>query len=395
MSTKAAKGQPQEATTQENRQSTEGKSSPKTRRNNVPSQEMHYTASISPGKGSTIPNDLANLVLRLQEEFSKELKKKTQIRLLIQSGRGENEAATDKGYGGLNEDTRKTFFSERNSLSRKEPLVLLIDSLGGQAKAAYQLAMFFRHYCDRFIALVPKSAKSAATLLTLGADDIMLGTSGELGPVDAQVPEGDHYVPALDRVKTLERQHASALEALDRAMALLTLRSEQEVTELMPVAIDFAARLSEPYLAKTDMEDYTRKSRVLKIGEDYASRLLERQLLHKEASRKQGDGNSDAPGDHQPPLRGISDDAALDEIRDGDFGNPIKRKARLLAQHLVGSYPDHDFAIDVEEAKGIGLQVRDPSTRMAPMIDELHQLLSDRANERLSAIGQVVKVNDE
>jgi hypothetical protein len=62
----------------------------------------------------------------------------------------------------------------------------------------------------------------------------------------------------------------------------------------------------------------------------------------------------------------------------------------------VGSYPDHDFAIDVEEAKRIGLPVRDPSTDdMASMIDELHQLLPNRDKEPLSAIGRVVQVNDE
>jgi ClpP class serine protease len=392
MNTKAAKEQAREATTQENRQSTKGKSSSKGESNNGSSQEPSYTASIS---GSTIPPDLANAVLRLQTQFSKDFRKKTKIWLLIQSGRGENVAATEGGYNTLNEETRMAFFSERNNLPQKEQLVLLIDSLGGQAKAAYQLAMFFRHYCDGFIALVPKTAKSAATLLTLGADDIMLGSSGELGPVDAQVREGEHFVPALDRVKTLERQHASALEALDRAMALLTLRSEQDVKELMPAAIEFAARVSKPYLERTDMVDYTRKSRLLKIGEDYASRLLERQFERKEAPKQDG-GKSDSQGDHQPPLRKVTYDAALNEIRDGDYGNPIKRMARLLAQHLVGSYPDHDFAIDVEEAKRIGLPVRDPSTDdMASMIDELHQLLPDRDKEPLSAIGQVVKVNDE
>ena len=394
MSTKAEKGQPQEATTRENRQSTEEKRRPKGRGNNVPSQEPSYTASMS--GSTTIPTELANAILGLQTQFTKDFDKETKIWLLIQSGRGENVAATEGGSSTLNEETRMAFFSERNNLPRREEqLVLLIDSLGGQAKAAYQLAMFFRHYSDGFIALVPKTAKSAATLLTLGADDIMLGSSGELGPVDAQVREGEHYVPALDRVKTLERQHASALEALDRAMALLTLRSEQDVKELMPVAIEFAARLSQPYLQKNDMLDYTRKSRLLKIGEDYASRLLERQFERKEVPEQDG-GKSDSQGDHQPPLQKGTDDAALDEIRNGDYGNPIKRKARLLAQHLVGSYPDHDFAIDVEEAKRIGLPVRDPSTEaMAKMIDELHQLLPDRDKEPLSFIGQVVKVNDE
>lgn len=353
-----------------------------------PQPEQSYFASIYPGENATIPTDLAQAVRRLEQVCSEGAEMNTQVWMLIQPGKGENDAR--KGaYTDLNKRVRTAFFSQREKLSQDEQVVLLIDSSGGSAKAGYQLAMFFRHYCGRFVALVPRAAKSAATLLAIGADEIILGNSGELGPVDAQVLEGNDYVPALDRVKALERLHASALEAFDRTMALLTLRTEQDVDELVPIAADFAARLSQPYMQKQDMVEYTRMSRVLKIGEDYASRLLYRQ------GEQKLNGSNDyrsARGNDQPYLQQVkraAEDALLEEELFSDYSDPSKRRARLLAQHLVGAYPDHDFAIDADEAKRIGLQVYEPSNSMVPAIDELYLILAERVPEGLTAIGRV------
>jgi Serine dehydrogenase proteinase len=312
----------------------------------------------------------------------------TQVWLLIQPGKREHEVSAGT-YAELSKDVRTAYFSQRRRLSKPKQVVLLIDSTGGSAKSGYQLAMFFRQYCRRFVALVPNVAKSAATLLAIGADEIILGNSGELGPVDAQVLEGTRYIPALDRVKALERLQAAALEAFDRTMALLTLRSEQNIDELIPIAANFAASLSEPYLQKQDMVEYTRMSRVLKIGEDYANRLLYRQGRQK--SERQN-GHRGTQEDHQPyPQReeGMVESVALEEEWLSNYSDPRKRSARALAQHLVGAYPDHDFAVDAEEARRIGLPVRSPSPQMGLIIDELYQALADRSQEGLTAIGRL------
>ena len=130
-------------------------------------------------------------------------------------------------------------------------------------------------------------------------------------------------------------------------------------------------------------------SRVLKIGEDYANRLLYRQgKLNVE--RRNGYGRTQ--GDDQPDPQGTEemvDAAPLEEEWLSDYSDLSRRRARSLAQHLVGAYPDHDFAIDAEEAKRIDLQVRDPSDRMSLVIDELYEVLADQAHEGLTAIGRV------
>jgi len=74
-------------------------------------------------------------------------------------------------------------------LPKGKPIALLMHSPGGQASCAYRLALRINQHCGSFVALVPRWAKSAATLLSLGASRIVLGSQGELGPLDAQVTD--------------------------------------------------------------------------------------------------------------------------------------------------------------------------------------------------------------
>ena len=70
-------------------------------------------------------------------------------------------------------------------------------------------------------------AKSAATLLAVGSEEIVLSQHGELGPLDAQIFETEREVPmsALDEVQALERLHTFWLESVDRAMMMLVGRT--------------------------------------------------------------------------------------------------------------------------------------------------------------------------
>lgn len=74
-----------------------------------------------------------------------------------------------------------------------EPLDLMIHSPGGLPDAAETLLRTaFRSSDRKFRVIVPASAKSAATLLSLGADTIVMGENSQLGPIDPQV-----FVPQL------------------------------------------------------------------------------------------------------------------------------------------------------------------------------------------------------
>jgi len=102
-------------------------------------------------------------------------------------------------------------------------LDLVIHSPGGSGEAAEQMVNYLRTQFDYIRALVPLQAKSAATMIALGCDEIVLGRHSELGPTDPQilipVPEGQRFAPAhailrdFERAKRETAQNVAALRA--------------------------------------------------------------------------------------------------------------------------------------------------------------------------------------
>ncbi len=68
-----------------------------------------------------------------------------------------------------------------------EAIDLLIESIGGDALTSWRLISLLRTSFKKVNVLVPHSAFSAATLLALGADEIVMGRYGCLGPIDPQI----------------------------------------------------------------------------------------------------------------------------------------------------------------------------------------------------------------
>ncbi|MFJ5356493.1 ATP-dependent Clp protease proteolytic subunit [Pectobacterium sp. CHL-2024] len=67
-------------------------------------------------------------------------------------------------------------------------IVLFLNSRGGRVEPAYLISKICNKYKkSKFIVSIPSEAKSAATLLALGANEVHMGVMSELGPIDPQV----------------------------------------------------------------------------------------------------------------------------------------------------------------------------------------------------------------
>lgn len=66
-------------------------------------------------------------------------------------------------------------------------LDIFLVSNGGSGTVPWRLVSLFREFSKKFAVLIPYRAYSAATLLALGADDILMGPFAELGPIDPTV----------------------------------------------------------------------------------------------------------------------------------------------------------------------------------------------------------------
>lgn len=67
-------------------------------------------------------------------------------------------------------------------------VLLILHSGGGSIESAYLASKTLKRMChNKFSVVVPRRAKSAATLLSLGADEIHMGVMSQLGPIDPQI----------------------------------------------------------------------------------------------------------------------------------------------------------------------------------------------------------------
>lgn len=73
-----------------------------------------------------------------------------------------------------------------------ENIDFFIYSTGGHGDVPWKLVPMFREFCKNFSVLIPFKAYSAATLIALGADSIVLGKKAELGPVDPSISSPFH-----------------------------------------------------------------------------------------------------------------------------------------------------------------------------------------------------------
>jgi hypothetical protein len=292
--------------------------------------------------GEELPAKLSKPVLDLQNELG------MPVMLLLQ-----DQTSESLPLGDLDDFLVHALRHQRDRLPKDEPVALVLNSPGGSARCAYGLARILHRRCGGFTAIVPDAAMSAATLLTLGADRILMGPDASLGPLDAQLLdiETETYGSVLNEVQALERLRAYALESVDETMQLLLGRTGKRVETLLPHVLRFVTDSMQPLLNKIDVVHYNERARILKVGEEYAVRLLHR---------------------HHPPVSGRPD------------------IARQIASILVESYPEHGFWIDREEAKKIGLPIAPPDEKLDAILEALWNGV-----QNVTAIGMFEEVDSE
>jgi len=67
---------------------------------------------------------------------------------------------------------------------KTEKIDLFLYSRGGDVSVPWRIISMFREFCSHFSVLIPFRAHSAATMISLGADEIVMGKKAELSPID-------------------------------------------------------------------------------------------------------------------------------------------------------------------------------------------------------------------
>lgn len=164
-------------------------------------------------------------------------------------------------------------------LDHTKGLDLIINSPGGRPLSAERIINVCRAYSKGFRVVVPKLAKSAATMIAFGADLILLGESSELGPVDPQIGYIDQKGEIVIRsahsiIKGVEEILAriAAVAPNQRVEGLLSLLPpvDQPFLEDCKIAQKLSEDIAIRYLKMTTFKDLPERSNDKK-PEDKAS----------------------------------------------------------------------------------------------------------------------------
>lgn len=211
-------------------------------------------------------------------------------------------------------------YERYRGLPQVETLDILLHSPGGDIDCTYQLVKLLRGFSTKVRVLVPDYAKSAATFLCLGADEICMGKMAELGPLDAQIPDprkSGEFMSALDAFKALEYLRQYAMETLDLTVKMVLARSTMNVNEALSEARQFVSIIMSPLYQQVRPLDLGEYSRILAVGQEYGRRVMSRY----------------------------------------SYRNKTEDEVNNILQRIIWAYPSHGFVIDYDEAKELGLNV--------------------------------------
>jgi len=202
---------------------------------------------------------------------------------------------------------------------------VILFSGGGDIEAAFNLACLFRSIGHESLnIIVPRWAKSAATLIACAADTISMTPVAELGPLDPQI---------MDTPNTEDSRRLSCLSIIE---TFRLIRNEFRYGNEY-----FAAGLLERLQFPLALGSIISSP---KVSEEYLARALRLQKTER------------TPED-----------------------------VSAIAEKLVYGYADHRFCIHHDEARGIGLPVRLLDGEMHDLAWKIHRLsmrkmeLSDRS----------------
>jgi hypothetical protein len=120
-------------------------------------------------------------------------------------------------YNQINRLHASSIYQHLSGLKEEKDIFLILKSPGGEVEPAYLISkMCNRFKKSKFIIGIPAEAKSAATLLALGGDELHMGAMSELGPIDPQINDFPAlaFSGALEKITKLADQYPGAAKML-------------------------------------------------------------------------------------------------------------------------------------------------------------------------------------
>jgi hypothetical protein len=202
----------------------------------------------------------------------------------------------------INQFHSNQIYEAVSKFDKKYNILMVIVSDGGKIEPAYLISKTCKRLSkSKFVVSVPRKAKSAATLICLGADEIHMGLLSELGPIDPQFGgfPALGLANALEKITALSSKFPNASEMFAKYLtANLNLRDLGYFERINESAAQYAQRLlqgktfTDGKTAETLADHFTNhyKDHGFVIDADEASHLLGVQYV-KEGTKEYEIGN--------------------------------------------------------------------------------------------------------
>ncbi len=199
-------------------------------------------------------------------------------------------------------------------------LLLIMLTWGGDPDAAYKMSHYLQHRYGNFTFLTSGLCKSAGTLVALGAQEVVITSFGEFGPLDTQLWKRDEVSESQSGLivdTALTSLQDKAYNCFERFLSRFkggvgrnaTLRTASEI------AAELTTGLFSGIYNQIDPLHVGETGRSMRVAREYGLRLQAKSRNYSEAALKS----------------------------------------------LIHDYPSHDFVIDRIEAEKLFRNVRDPS----------------------------------
>lgn len=130
---------------------------------------------------------------------------------------------------------------------KEKDILLVLLSRGGIIEPAYQISKLCKGYAkEKFVVAIPRHAKSAATLIALGADEIHMGPLGQLGPIDPQLGglPALGVTQALQTIAKLSQEYPGSADMFARYLRMaVTVEQIGYCDRVSASAVQYAERL--------------------------------------------------------------------------------------------------------------------------------------------------------
>ncbi|WP_347988971.1 ATP-dependent Clp protease proteolytic subunit [Methylomonas sp. AM2-LC] len=220
-------------------------------------------------------------------------------------------------------------------LGHNETLYFFIKSDGGNGQASLRMVNLLRQYCTRLVALVPHECASAATMIAIGADQILMGPTAFLTAVDTSL---NHSLSPVDRDNA---RVSVSLDELNRVVKRWQSQAGQNSTNPYASIFEYIHPLVVGAVDRAES----------------LSIMLCKEILFY-------------------------------HIKD-------KEKALEIATTLNSKYPSHSYPILMDEAKEIGLNVGSLPRKINSMLLNLNILYSEMGQKAITDHSEILSHGNE